>query len=163
MNLKVGDYNGLLCEIATATGRDFTAMQLGRLIDEFKKINWNEAHSITANYIRMSRFPQNVYGNLLEIIGNKRIESFKKIEKKPDFLHPITEQCTFPEEIDAVTKTISLLSKFEKSGELLHQFGVMLEGIYGEANMAEKVEEVYQFYLEKAKDRSNIRKTITLG
>lgn len=162
MTYKIGDYAGLLYEINVATARDFTGAQSEKLINEFKKIDWKEAYKITTNYTRMSRFPQNIYGNLLEIIENKYYETTKKEENNPNFIHPISKDCISPQEFNAISKTISLLSKFKNSSELLNRFGVMLQQISEEPNITEKVEKVYQIYLKKSEDPSNLRKTLIL-
>jgi hypothetical protein len=125
MNIQKGDYNGLVNELQTTRGKDFSVTQVETLITEFKTIQWGASCWIVKSIIRSANLPNNLYGLLLDKIDNQKYEETKQLERKKSW--KADENCLSPEEFNTGMLCLAKISQMNNSCERLKKFGASCE------------------------------------
>ena len=95
--IEKNNHEELTNELQIISGKKFTPDQFDRLVEGFRKIDWNKACQIIREFERLERFPSNVYG----IISNKIEDQFwaeRQEQYKSEQWKSADANCASPDE-----------------------------------------------------------------
>jgi len=160
MDIKRGDYRGLLYMIATAAEKEFTALQTEVLIKELSSIEWNAAYRITVIIERSSSIPKNIYGHILAMIHDEKEIKKRDFLKKEKWNPEI--DCVSSEEYKLVLNLIGLISKFKDSNVKLQKFAQYIGRAIDNGTFEDALRRAIDHYDKQAKNRDNLKPVIDL-
>jgi hypothetical protein len=120
MNVKRDDYQGLVGELQTTRGKDFSINQAESLIASFKEISWYSSCRIVRSITRQPNLPNNLYGCVLDRIDQQKYEDTKRLEKNENW--KANEKFLSPDEFSAGMKCIAEIARMDNSCERLIKF-----------------------------------------
>jgi hypothetical protein len=157
MYINQGDYQGLVKELQTVRGKDFTPTQAESLIASFQTIEWGAACWIVKNITRLTNLPNNLYGLVLDRIDQQKYTENKRLEQKTTWKSE--EKCLSPEEFALTMNIIGKICQMDNSCERLKKFSEYSQTAIDQNNLLdflkltlEKIDEYITVNVQEKKD-----------
>lgn len=147
MNVKNGDFRGLVNQVSIAADKNLSEVQVLSLIDAMMTAGWQESYRVTVGVVRTGNLPRNIYGHFLALLEDEA-ERRKKGLLQRDQWAVKDEDCATPEEFSLTMKCIGLLCRFENAAELCHKFGEYLESAVKYNHLLESLKKAEIFYTD---------------
>jgi hypothetical protein len=157
MNVKHGDYRGLINQISIAYDKNMSEIQTLSLIDVMITAGWQESYRVTVAVTRNGNLPRNAYGHVMALL-EEEIERRKKITLQRNSWEVSDEEKATPEEFSLTMKCIGLICRFENSTELCQKYGEYLDLSVKRGHLLESLKKAEEFYTDMLNQGKKVRK-----